>query len=563
MKRRFQTLLCAAVLTVAAGLLTGAAASASPTPGDGAPDRNRTAVPAAPVGAPVGAVPEGTKATARAFRGTLAYVPLDTRPVSYDYAVATLRAAGWDVEVPPKEFLSSARQTGRSDQIFEWLEEQSSRAVAVVASADTLIYGGLVDSRTHHYDEAVLASRAERLLNLKKRSGSPDTYIFVTIMRSPKQSSAPEEPVYYKEWGARLFRQGALRDQEELTGLRRRERKELAALDAAIPAEVAKDYYGRRALNLKVTELLMHGVENESFDYMLIGRDDTAPLSQAHNEARDVDTLVGSMPRGRIRFFSGADQLGLLLLTRAVNRLTYTYPLIYTQYAPGKGPDTIPSYEDDTARASVGNHIFSAGAFPTRRADHADFLLAENTPYDGVTPEATSALNTGIPDAHTREFLDYIDTHIREGRRVIVADTAFGNGADKALVQGLFARGLAYKVAAYDGWNTPGNALGYALAQGILSPSMSAGDHRRMLEVRYLDDWAYQTQARQLVAQRVIWPQGLPAKGLQGRTLVQVEDAVQAAMVETAEPLLGDVVHQYRFVLPWQRLFEVQPLRKE
>ena len=60
MKRRFQTLLCAAVLTGAAGLLTGAAASASPTPGDGAPDRNRTAVPAAPVGAPVGAVPEGT-----------------------------------------------------------------------------------------------------------------------------------------------------------------------------------------------------------------------------------------------------------------------------------------------------------------------------------------------------------------------------------------------------------------------------------------------------------------------------------------------------------------------
>ena len=553
MKRFLQTLLCGTVLAAAAGLSIGTAAQAAGV------TAGQTAAPAVPQTA----VPAKAEMPLQATRGTIAYVPLDTRPVSYDYAVATLRAAGWDVEVPPKELLSSAQQTGRSDQIFDWLEDQASRAVAVVASADTLIYGGLVDSRTHHYDESVLSSRVERLLDLKKRTGSPSTYVFVTIMRSPKQSSAPAEPVYYKEWGPKLFRQGALRDKKELKGLRRKEQKELEALDAEIPAAVARDYYGRRALNLKMTEILMHGVENESFDYMLIGRDDTAPLSQAHNEARDVDTLVGSMPRGQIRFFSGADQLGLLLMARAVNRLTYNYPMIYTHYAPGKGPDTMPSYEDDTARASVRSHIFSAGAFPTRHAERADFLLAENTPYNGVTPEATGPANTGVLDSHKKAFLDYIDTNVRDGRRVIVADTAFGNGADKALVLGLFDRGLAYRVAAYDGWNTPGNALGYAIAQGILSPSMSAGDHRRMLEVRYLDDWAYQSQARQLVAQRVIWPQGMPAQGLEGSTLAKVEDAIQTAMVETAEPVMGDVVKEYRFILPWQRLFEVEPLRKE
>lgn len=495
-------------------------------------------------------------------RGTIAYVPLHTRPVSYDYAVRTMRDAGWDVQVPPKELLSSALRTGNSDQIFEWLEDQASRAVAVVASADTMLYGGLVDSRTHHYDEAVLASRAERLLDLKKRSGSPNTYVFVTIMRSPKMSSAPAEPVYYKEWGGKLFRQGVLRDKQELQGLGRREKKELEALDREIPQDLAQDYYGRRALNLKATTFLLHGVENESFDYMLIGRDDTAPLSQAHNEARAIATIIGNMPRGQIRFFSGADQMGLLLMTQAVNRLTYNYPFIYTHYAPGVGPDTVPAYEDDTARVSVREHIFSAGAFPTRHPAKADFLLAENTPYNGVTAEANWPANNGVIDKHKAGFLDYIEQNVQAGKRVIVADTAYGNGADKALVQGLFQRGLAYKVAAYDGWNTPGNSLGYALCQGILSPYMSPEAHKRMLETRYLDDWAYQAYARQDVAQSVIWPQGLPAQGLAGKELQMVEQAVAESIVKTAEPVMGGAVHDYSFVLPWQRLFEVEPVLK-
>ena len=35
-------------------------------------------------------------------RGTMVYVPMDTRPVCKDYTVATMKAAGWDVLVPPE-----------------------------------------------------------------------------------------------------------------------------------------------------------------------------------------------------------------------------------------------------------------------------------------------------------------------------------------------------------------------------------------------------------------------------------------------------------------------------
>ena len=71
-------------------------------------------------------------------KGPLVFVPLDTRPVSKDYTVATMQAAGWDIQFPPDELLSAASQAGHPDQLFDWLEEKSRESVAVVVSADSL-----------------------------------------------------------------------------------------------------------------------------------------------------------------------------------------------------------------------------------------------------------------------------------------------------------------------------------------------------------------------------------------------------------------------------------------
>ena len=446
-------------------------------------------------------------------RGTMVYVPMDTRPVCKDYTVATMQAAGWNIVVPPDELLSSLERDGQPDKLLEWLEQNVQEAVAVVASADALIYGGLVDSRTHHIEPSVLQSRAERLLSLKQKKHSPDIYVFVTIMRTPKASVAPAEPVYYEEWGSKLFRQGALLDKNELQGLSRKESKELQALNHEIPRNVIADFYGRRRDNIRTTELLLHGIESDSFNYLLVGRDDTSPLSQAHKEARYMSSLVNNFSNTKIRFFSGADQLGLVLLTQAANRLTYNTPLVYTEFGAGKGGATVPTYEDDTVAESAKQHIFAAGGFPSKNPDTADYILLVNTPYNGKTLEASDVKNSGVADKNTRAFADKVQTYLEQGKKVIVSDSAYGNGADNALVKELFRRGIAYDLAAYGGWNTSGNTLGFALSQGIESPYYEGNAAKDLLTVRYLDDWAYQANARMDVYKNVIWPNYMPNSG--------------------------------------------------
>lgn len=496
-------------------------------------------------------------------RGTMVYVPMDTRPVCKDYTVATMKAAGWEVLVPPEELLSSADRDGQPDKLLEWLEQNTPKAVAVVASADALIYGGLVDSRTHHIEPSVLQSRVERLLSLKKKVHSPDIYVFVTIMRSPKASAAPVEPVYYQEWGGKLFRHGALRDKVELQGLSRKENKELQELNRTIPRNVIADYYDRRRTNIRTSELLLHGIESDSFNYLLVGRDDTNPLSQAHKEARYMSSLVSNFSNSKIRFFSGADQLGLVLLTQAANRLTFTTPLVYTEFGNGKGGETVPTYEDDTVAESARQHIFAAGAFPSKNAATADYVLLVNTPYNGKTLEASDAKNNGVADKNTKAFADKVQSYIERGKKVIVSDSAYGNGADNALVKELFRRGLAYHVAAYGGWNTSGNTLGFALSQGMESPFYEGNAARDLLTVRYLDDWAYQANARMDVYQHVIWPKQMPNSGFTPEQKRIAEAAIKESITKVAEPVMGSVAKEYDFKLPWSRMFEVQPVKKD
>lgn len=494
--------------------------------------------------------------SAWAGKGTILYIPLDNRPVCLDYTVRSMEAAGWEIRTP-RELLANERGAGDPEQLFAWLENNMDESVAVVASADALLYGGLVASRTHAFAPEILERRAERLVNLKQRYGSRDLYVFATIMRSPKHSAAPVEPDYYAAWGEKLFRMGELEDRRELKKLSRREARELAALRREVPQEIQDDHYERRTRNIMATELLLHGVESGDFAYFLIGRDDTAAYSQAHREARRMDILVRELPKERIRFFAGADQLGLVLLARAAHRLEFALPLVNVTYAPGAGGKTVAAYEDDALAESAKQHIYAAGAFPARLRRHADLVLAVNTPEDGKTLEAGESANTYRAGESAKHFASKLE-RLTEKYPVALADVRFGNGADNSLVKLLFQKNLAYKLAAYGGWNTASNTLGFALAQGLLSKDFAPEEKRTLLEERYLDDWAYQANVRMQLAQELIWPQRWPNSDLSDEQCAAAEEFITQRIKNLSTPFMGAASEKYAFSLPWRRMFEIK-----
>lgn len=491
------------------------------------------------------------------------FIPLDNRPVTRDYTVDTFHLAGHEIITPPETLLASHQSRGDAAALENFLDQEARGLDGAVVSLDSLIYGGLVTSRTHEFSDKELEERIGPVLHFKENHPGVPLYGFVTVMRSPKYSSAPQEPAYYAEWGPRLFAWGELRDRQEQGLLTRKEQKQLALLEKEIPAAVQKDLLERRRKNRDVILALVDAAKAGRLDYLLIGRDDSSVYSEARRDARAIAERIGSYGY-KIRSLPGADELGMVLLSRAVSRSRGLTPLIHAWYTEPRGASFVSALEDISIGENVRQHILAAGGYPARLQKRADLVLAVSTPYRGVTHGADTAYNTELLRPEDVRFLDRTEKDVREGYSVGVADTAYLNGSSDALVRGLFARRLpdgtplAYGLASYAGWNTCGNTLGYAVAQGLAASSMPAAARREMLDIRYLDDWAYQAHARQDVRYGLTYPKQWENGGMNRAHTEAAEAYVTESIRKTAGPVMGkQTVDAYTYTFPWQRTFEI------
>ena len=493
------------------------------------------------------------------------YVPMDNRPVCLDYTLDTLKSAGWEIVIPPRSLIASRDNMGNPDGLMDWLEREAASADAAVVSTDALLYGGLVSSRTHSFDENTLMRRFDRLTSLKSKQLDLRIYAFSTIMRTPRASSGGVEPPYYEKWGPNIFRWSELQDKSEIVGLDDSENKEKSDLLAKIPQDVLDDWLTRREKNFNINKELVYSMEKNSFDYFVMGKDDTAPYSQSHKESRLLENEIENRGLGNYLLenylmFVGADQLGLILLTKAVNDQTLNVPFVYVEYARGTGPRTIPTYEDVQVGNTIKSHIYAAGGFPAKSKDRADLILFVNTPFDGVTKEAASPENTYIASKYTKNFVGRVKKELNSKNQVPVsiADIEYGNGASNALVSSLMKERIAYRLESYAGWNTASNTIGYALSQGILGKNMTKENKHRLMTIRYLDEWAYQANVRGQLYSDIVWP-----LNLNGVRLGKNEGMLEKAAYERIHKVVGRYIpatylQGLSVNFPWDRLFEIE-----
>ncbi|MEN6414108.1 MAG: DUF4127 family protein [Veillonellales bacterium] len=489
---------------------------------------------------------------------TLLYVPADDRPVSLEYVADTVKAAKLDIMTPPTADLASRNRGGDSYQLWQWVLDNCKQADAIILSADTMIYGGLVDSRTHHLFNYELKARMDNFRKLKELNPTARIYVFSTIMRTPKMSAGGVEPPYYETYGENIFQLTALQDKEEVQGLTGEEQKRLKEVRELIPRDDLNDWLDRRSKNFRMNTELIDMTRNNIFSYLIIGRDDTAPFSQSHKEGRALTKSASDLPASKFGTFPGADQLGMVLVTRAINDLETRIPIVEVHYALGSGSDTIPTYEDQPVGKTIIAHIVAAGGIVMLSPQRPDLVLVVNTPVNGVTLEADSFSNLPISTPGMHRFADEIQSYLNTGKKIAIADIAFGNGADNSLLHELAGRHLLEKFSSYSGWNTASNTIGYAVGQGMLARDMSDQKRRNLLAVRYLDDWSYQANIRSQVDSEVLYPQGGSLVYLNQLTpllTAETEKRIRSFTKANIDWLSPERIH---VSFPWNRMFEVR-----
>lgn len=507
---------------------------------------------------------------AAAGKGRLVFIPHDNRPISCEDTADVARAAGYEVVIPPQELLSGGvDKPGNPDKLWQWAKENVRGADAAMFSSDSMVYGGLVPSRKHELEEQTLAARVQKFAQLRQENPRLKLYVFDSIMRTPKSGmySGNAEPAYYQPYGADIFQYSALADKKSLQGLTAEEEQAMAQHEQAVPQEVWQDWRARRAKNVKVSEQLVDLTRQGVIDYLVVGKDDNAPYSQTHHEGLLLEDYGKGLPDTRYQVLAGIDEFGALLLSRAVNDAEKEIPFIYVQYNKGKGADTVPGYSDTRIDATIRASVRTAGGLVVNTPERADFVLLVNTNEDGRTGEANlvtaakgNLANNGVDRGTTKYFTQQVNDYVAAGKAVGIADIAFANGADNALLKSLQAGGLLYKIRAYAGWNTPTNSTGFVIATGLLSGRMPDDACDNLLTKRYLDDWGYQANVRTKMAASIAGFRRWDVYSNMGSYETGIVNRINTLMREFAVTNLPPyaALENLRVTLPWHRMFEAK-----
>ena len=293
------------------------------------------------------------------------------------------------------------------------------------------------------------------------------------------------------------------------------------------------------------------------FHYLAIGKDDNAPLSATHMEGRKLSLSTFDMSKDSFQILDGVDQLGLLLAVRACNEANGVKPKIYPLYAPGIGAGTLPQYSDARLQDSVPQQIIAAGATQAQSAETADLVLALNTPQDGIVKDATAADNQFFSSPVNRSFSQQIAQQLDAGRSVSLADVSYSNGADNGFMDYLANNIALSALAAYNGWNTADNAVGYGIAQGLLAKNMAERSRIQLLRQRLIDDWFYQSNARRSVSEELEKHNKEDLKYDLGAAEKPVLLEVTRSCQSLAAKYSFTQGTKFKLSFPWKRLFEV------
>jgi hypothetical protein len=531
----------------------------------------------------------------------IACLPLDDRPVNYDYPHELAALAGFELELPPRAWLGNPWRASRHTDLLDWLEEAAGRSDALLVALDTLGYGGLIPSRTSIESTEQVLARLSILKQLKANHPQLTILAYNVILRISRANSAEEEKGYWAEFGSRMFRLSYLEHKASLGEANPAEEAEQAQLRAQIPVSVYEDYRQGRKRNHAVNRAMLDWLAEGVFDYLLLPQDDTADYGWNISEARSLQSLIRM--RGlsdRAITYPGADETASLLLARYACQLAGFTPRVWPHYSSLASVQTVTAYEDRPIHELLKAHLAPLNGCLAESLEQADLLLFLNAPAEAQgaadfqeliarelgDPAVTQLVSQdGIyrltrremltPRRNVEEFVRAIQAALDLHRHVALADVAFVNGADLWLGQRLMQTGLAARLLAYAGWNTAGNTLGTVLSQAVLhllmlrsrpTPARQAAQLAFLFR-RYLDDYFYQA-----VVRTQLMYDDLPRLGLAPTMERLPEDKLEAieqrlrdrlsvAAAELRQQFLqaGLVrdVQVSNICLPWKRLFEI------
>jgi hypothetical protein len=438
---------------------------------------------------------------------TLSLAPLDERPVNTRYPQMIGAIGGATVLLPPTEIRGEQRNAADMNAVRAWLRDTAKEADGVIASAEFVGFGDLIQSRISSPSAADTIPYLSVLTEIGA-AGTP-VYAFNLITRAPFADDCIEEPLYWCQYGIRLHRLSAALHRREAGAPEAEDASLIARVESEISADIRQDWLNRRLRNHIVNLTLIDALARRDLAFLLITSDDTAVWGLPSREKAWLESwlsLLGAETQDRLLMHPGADEVGSVLVARFICAANESRPRICPVYAIPGDERIIAPYEDKAVQLTVEGQIRACGGVVVTEPEEADIILTVLTP----SPRRTELRPEFADDEriartpYYRSLFERIGQWQSVGKPVALGDVAYPNGADPAAMELLLSPDCPVNLAGlagYGAWNTAGNTLGTTVAQAICSLFIRNDPARQkaqqdFLAHRFLEDWGYQTIVR-------------------------------------------------------------------
>lgn len=504
------------------------------------------------------------------------YVPLDERPCNYRYP-KLLSEITEDVNMllPPFEYMGKLKTPANVNKLWSWVFENVKDCDYAILSIDTMIYGNIISSRTHHKTQAECEALLNNLRKIKELNKKINIQAFNLVARVANYDGDAEDPDYWKQYGTKIWKYSYYLDKKNRGIITAEETKDFENISKIVPNNILDDFLFRREVdrfvNLKCVDFVREGI----IDNLVIPKDDTAEFGYA---AIDQDAIAKKVYAeklmDKVMVYPGADEVGSILYARVFNMIKSYSPKVYTRYSSTLGGTIIPRYEDRPLNEGIKAQITSMGGICVDTPQESDFMFAVNAPGKTMI-ECGSQFG---PDkdltyhsyANPHEFIRYINYYIDTYKKpVALSDVVFSNGADNEFMAYANKVGLLERISAYGGWNTSENTNGMCLAHAnLVSYYQTYGwpKGKEQLSTEFLlrkivEDWLFQAN---MLYQTVTHKDEFPGIDFyhvipfQGKLLPLMESILADNIKnEMGTKFHGKTIEFGELTLPWDRIFDV------
>jgi len=476
------------------------------------------------------------------------YLPLDERPCNYKFPNNLIKATKkYELIIPDYSIMGYKKRASDFTKIRKFLLDNVTDASSAVISLDQLLYGGIVPSRIHNLSLDELSFRLNVIKEMKALNPNLKIHAFILIMRCPAYSSSDEEPDYYEEVGHEIFEYGVNHHLGK-------------AIEHTLLMKIAPyiaDYEDRRCKNLKMILKVLDEYYS-LLDTLVIPQDDSAVSGYTMMDKIKIFNVIKEKNLN-VLIYPGADEVGLILLTRCINLHECGSKKIYLSYLYNESKSLIPAYENKPLELTIFHQIEASGNKISDSLDDADIVLVLN--YDKKEErESSNKIDSTLDKVALEEQFGLIKKAKLLNKTVSLVDKFYVNGGNIEYLKKLFNAFPVDILDGYAGWNTSSNSLGTAIAIATLVSYFGKNElFESFIVERILDDGIYQSIVRKYLTDNVIGLYGcnyFNAKEQNGIIAQLIKDEI----IKDAKNYFPFIFTKYqikRISLPWKRMFEI------